>query len=267
MHAWAKPPIRGITRYLAPRRSACRLARIGLTFAVLVILPLLFCPSLPAQSDTATLSGRITDESGAVIVGVEVLVTNGDSGTETTTLTNESGVYVLSELRPGSYQITLEKSGFRKVVLTGLTLNVQGALSRNFTMQVGPVNETVLVVAGTEEMEVSPAVSTVVDQRFVQNMPLNGRSFQSLLGLSPGYIIVTPTDAFGGPRPGQFAVNGQRANANYFMVDGVSANFAVFNGYDLGQTGGGTIPGFNIQGGTNGLVSVDAMREFRGIHQ
>ena len=148
-------------------------------------------------------------------------------------------------------------------MLTGLTLNVQDALSRNFTMQVGPVNETVLVVAGAEEVEVSPAVSTVVDQRFVQNMPLNGRSFQSLLGLTPGYVLVLPTSYFGGPAPGQFAVNGQRANANYFMVDGVSANFAANTSFDLGQTAGGTIPGFNIQGGTNGLVSVDAMQEFR----
>jgi outer membrane receptor protein involved in Fe transport len=105
----------------------------------------------------------------------------------------------------------------------------------------------------------SAAVSTVVDDQFVQNMPLNGRSFQSLIALTPGVVFTSST--FEGP--GQFSVNGQRSDANYFMVDGVSANFSSAPGCCLGQSLGGAIPGFTSGGGTNGLVSVDAMQEFR----
>jgi hypothetical protein len=103
----------------------------------------------------------------------------------------------------------------------------------------------------------SAAVSTVVNEQFVHNMPLNGRSFQSLIALTPGVVFTSPNLG-----EGQFSVNGQRSNANYFMVDGVSANFGVTVG-GLGQTLGGAIPGFTAQGGTNGLVSIDAMQEFR----
>ena len=103
----------------------------------------------------------------------------------------------------------------------------------------------------------SAAVSTVVDQQLVANMPLNGRSFQPLMALTPGIVFTSQNLG-----QGQFSANGQRSDANYFMIDGVSANFGV-NISGLGQTLGAAIPGFTAQGGTNGLVSVDAMQEFR----
>jgi hypothetical protein len=166
-------------------------------------------------------------------------------------------VYVLTELRPGDYQITIEKDGFRKVQLTGLTLEVQDAVSRNFKLQVGSISESVVVAAGSEELSYSPAVGTVVDHQFVQNTPLNGRSFQPLIALTPGVVFTSQNLG-----PGQFSVNGQRSDTNYFTVDGVSANFGATTG-GLGQALGGAIPGYTAQGGTNGLVSVDAMQEFR----
>jgi hypothetical protein len=98
-----------------------------------------------------------------------------------------------------------------------------------------------------------------VDDQFVQNMPLNGRSFQSLIALVPGIVFT----ASGTEGPGQFSVNGQRNDANYFTVDGVSANFSSAPESGLGQSIGGAIPGWTSGGGTNGLVSVDAMQEFR----
>src|SRR5215469_1912411 len=234
--------------------------RLWLIVPAVVVLQLLSCPLLRAQSDTATLSGRIADASGAVIPGVRVVATNGGSGLKSTTATNDSGVYVVQDLRPGNYEVTVEKAGFRTVVLTGLTLNVQDALSRNFTMQLGAVSETVIVRSGAGEIDVSAAVSTVVDQQFVQNMPLNGRTFQSLLGLTPGYVVTVPTFVQSGVALGQLSFNGQRANANYFMVDGMSWNFNI---YGFAQSAGGTIPAFTIDGTTNGLVPVDAMQEFR----
>jgi outer membrane receptor protein involved in Fe transport len=261
MYTWANPTARRITRDCVSHGDDGRgIAAVCLSFLVSIVLSLLFSPLLLAQSDTATLSGRITDQSGAVITRVEVLATNTDSGSKVATESNQEGIYALQALRPGNYQVEVEKPGFRRVVLTGLTLNVQDALSRNFTMQLGPVSESVFVESAAEETDVSPAVSTVVNQEFVQNMPLNGRTFQSLLELTPGYAVTVPEFVQSGVALGQLSFNGQRANANYFMVDGMSWNFNI---YGLGQSVGGTIPAFTVEGTTNGLVPVDAMQEFR----
>ena len=105
----------------------------------------------------------------------------------------------------------------------------------------------------------SGTVNTVVDRALVENLPLNGRSFQTLIALTPG-VVVTVT-AF--DDQGQFSVNGQRADANYFTVDGVSANFGVTGYSSMVQTASGALPALSALGGTNSLVSVDAMQEFR----
>ncbi|HKO60747.1 MAG TPA: TonB-dependent receptor, partial [Pyrinomonadaceae bacterium] len=98
-----------------------------------------------------------------------------------------------------------------------------------------------------------------INQTFVENIPLNGRSFQSLIGLTPG--VVTTASTFNDQ--GQFSVNGQRADANYFTVDGVSANFGVTGFIAMMQSASGALPALSASGGTNSLVSVDAMQEFR----
>jgi Carboxypeptidase regulatory-like domain/TonB dependent receptor/TonB-dependent Receptor Plug Domain len=225
--------------------------------ARLMILVFLCSSFASAQSDSATISGHIGDQSAAAMVAAKVEVTDLQTGLTVSTLTNSDGIYVLGNLRPGSYRLTIEKPGFRTIVVPDLVLNVQDALSRNFSMRVGMVNESVTVTDDRDQQSLSTAVSTVVDQQFVQNMPLNGRSFQSLIQLAPG-VIVTPSNA---SEPGQFSVNGQRNNANYFMIDGVSGTFGI--SVSLGQTAAGTIPALTAGGGTNSLVSVDAMQEFR----
>ena len=106
------------------------------------------------------------------------------------------------------------------------------------------------------------SVSTVVDQTFVKNMPLNGRSFQTLINLSPG-VVAIPSNPENG---GQFSVNGQRGSSNYWMVDGVSANVGIgvtTSGSGTGNGLGGALGSFSVLGGTNSLVSVDSMEEFR----
>lgn len=226
---------------------------------------LLSASAAGAQVDTGSISGRITDQDGQVLAGVSVSITNDDTGFGLSTTTNLDGVYLLTGLRPDSYRMTVEMRGFRTINLTDLVLEVQDALGRNFAMQVGPREETVTVVAGQEEGTLSSAVSTVVDQKFVANMPLNGRSFQSLIYATPG-IVITPTDPF---LQTQFSTNGQRPGANYFTIDGVSANFGATwvntgtNYYNVGLTLGGTTPAMTTGGGTGALVSVDAMQEFR----
>ncbi len=98
-----------------------------------------------------------------------------------------------------------------------------------------------------------------MDRTFVENFSLNGRSFQTLIALAPG-VVHTATSQ---NDQGQFSVNGQRADANYFSVDGVSANFGITGAATLVQTAGGALPAFSASGGTNSLVSVDATQEFR----
>ena len=99
----------------------------------------------------------------------------------------------------------------------------------------------------------------MINREFVANLPMNGRSFQSLIILTPG-VVLTKT-GFG--EQGQFSVNGQRSNANYFTVDGVSANIQISGSATLNQTAGGSIPGGSASGGTISLASIDAVQEFR----
>jgi Carboxypeptidase regulatory-like domain/TonB dependent receptor len=209
-----------------------------------------------AQTDGARISGRVTDPTDAVIVGAECKITNLETNVSTTTFTNEDGIYVLSDLRPATYRLVIKKVGFRTVVQPSLQLYVQDAVNENFKLALGSASEISTVTAALLQTE-SAAVSTVVDNQFVENMPLNGRSFQSLIAVVPGVVFTSPNLG-----AGQFGVNGQYSDANYFTVDGVSANFGVVVG-GLGQSLGGALPGYTAQGGTNGLVSIDAMQEFR----
>ncbi len=225
---------------------------------VFVALLLLAAVTGHAQTESARISGRVTDLSGAVIVGAQCQITNIETNVSLTTATNEDGIYVLPDLHPATYRLTIQKEGFRTVVQPSLQLYVQDALNENFTLAIGPASATITVLSDTFGIRTdSAAVSTVVDDQFVQNMPLNGRSFQSLIALTPGIVFTSQNLG-----QGQFSANGQRGDANYFMIDGVSANFGVTVS-GLGETLGGAIPGFTAQGGTNGLVSVDAMQEFR----
>jgi hypothetical protein len=126
------------------------------------------------------------------------------------TTTNNSGEYYLTNLPPGSYRLEVEKTGFKKLLRAVVELHVQDALAIDFEMAVGSVSDTVRVEAGAPLVNTTSAtVSTVVDQTFVENIPLNGRSFQTLIMLTPG-VVVTQT-AF--DDQGQFSVNGQRADA------------------------------------------------------
>ena len=103
-------------------------------------------------------------------------------------------------------------------------------------------------------------MSTVIGNQFVENLPLNGRSFSSLIDLTPG-VVLTPTNYYD---QGQFSVNGQRPDSNYFLVDGVSANLGTAgSGALLGQGGAGQPPATSAFGGTSNLVSLDALEEFR----
>ena len=212
------------------------------------------------QMETATIYGSVADQSGAVVPSATVHLIDTDRGIQSQVATGSSGFYSFPNVRPGHYRMEVEKAGFKLARLTGIIVNVQDNLEQNFKLDVGPASETITVKANAGKVNTTDGtVSTVVDRTFADGLPLNGRSFQTLIMLTPG-VVVSQT-AY--DDQGQFNVNGQRADANYFTVDGVSANFGVTGYAPLVQTAGGALPALTAQGGTNSLVSVDAMQEFR----
>ncbi len=232
-----------------------RFPRITLLFVAIVLLAL----RAVGQSPNANINGLVLDPTNRVISGAEVIAVNDVTGLQFTTKTNDEGVYVLSNLPPGPYRLQVSKTGFKTIVKPDLILNVQDALSLNFTLPVGALLETVTVPGGAPLVNTENAtVSTVVDRQFAENLPMNGRSFQSLIELTPGVVVT----ASNGADAGQFSVNGQRASSNYWMLDGVSANTGVSTTLP-GNGLGGALGSFSVLGGTNSLVSVDAMEEFR----
>ena len=246
---------------MAPCRTN---ATVSLSFTFVFSVAFLFLASftsvLRAQSTNASLTGRVTDPTKALIVDAKVAAISAATNLRYETATNGSGEYYLANLPPGPYRIEIEKPGFKKLIKPDVVLHVQDALAIDFEMTVGSASESITVEAGAPLVNTeSGTVSTVVDRTFAENLPLNGRSLQTLIMLTPG-VVVTVT-AF--DDQGQFSVNGQRADANYFTVDGVSVNFGVTGYFPLVQAAGGALPALSASGGTNSLVSVDAMQEFR----
>ena len=233
-------------------------ARENLLLTLLLVLALAVFGQ--AQTERATLSGRVVDHSNAVIRGATVTITNINTSATSKTTTNAEGLYFVPDLPPGQYRLRVEMEGFASLLRPDVTLQVQDQLVLNFTMTVGSRIETLTVTGEVSLINTeSAAVSTVVDQNFVENLPLNGRSFQSLILLAPGVVMVPVQSG----NTGQFSVDGQRADSNYVTVDGVSANFGLSTYYLMGESLGGAVPATNVLGGYNSLASVDAVQEFR----
>lgn len=215
---------------------------------------------LLAQS--AELSGFVLDRNKASIVGARLELRSRETGFRFRTVTNQDGLYSFTALKPGAYDAIVQAEAFRTFT-QDIVLDVGDRAGLDFSLELIVVNTSVQVTAesatNTAPSSLDGAVETIVDRTFVANMPLNGRSFQSLLYMTPGVLPTVPI----GENPGQFVVNGQRNNANYFTIDGVSANFSTAPVRTYGQAASGSIPAVNALGGTNGLVSVDGMQEFR----
>jgi carboxypeptidase family protein/TonB-dependent receptor-like protein len=228
-------------------------------FVVLFVFGLTIT-NLTAQSTNASITGRITDQSKATIRGARVLATNVDTGVQQSVATGSEGMYNIDALVPGNYKLEVEKTGFRTIIKPDVILHIQDVATINFTMALGAVSESITVEGGVPLMNTTDAsVSTVVDRHFAETLPMNGRSFQALIELTPG-VVLTPLNS---EDSGQFSVNGQRPVSNYWMIDGVSASFGV-SPYEVpGNGSGGAIPSSSTVGGTNSLVSVDALQEFR----
>lgn len=219
-----------------------------------------------AQSTSATISGGVTDPQGNLIVNADVEIANDATGVIYSAKTNSSGMYLVPILPPGHYHVQISKPGFRTIIKADLILNVQSAVALNFTLPLGATSESVTVNADAPALNTSDAsVSTVVDQKFVANIPLNGRSFQDLISMTPGVVTQSPQSSSQGVgMSGDFSVNGQRTQSNYYTVDGISANVNAGNGSGIsGPSTGGTLGGTTTLGTTQTMVPIDALQEFR----
>jgi len=206
------------------------------------------------------INGIIFDPDAKVIPGAQIIAVNDATGVKYETTTNNEGIYAVSNLPPGPYRLQVSKPGFKTLIKPDIILNVQDAISISFTLPVGATSVAITVEGGAPLINTQDAsVSTVVDRQFAENLPMNGRSFQSLIYLAPG-VVPTPVNPSDG---GQFSVNGQRPSSNYWSVDGVSANIGLSATPIPGNGFGGALGSFSALGGTNSLVSVDAMEEFR----
>src|SRR5258708_7615104 len=215
-----------------------------------------------AQSPNGTISGIVLDPSGGLIVGADVLIINNATGVQYPGKANSEGYYVVPNIPPGTYRIQVSNSGFKTIIKPDIVVHVEDALAINFTLPIGAASEIVTVEGGAAIINTENAyVGTVIDHNFVESLPLNGRSCNTLLQLTPGVVIAPiPTN---GSQYGQFSIAGQRTDANSFSVDGVSANFGAGPTARVGQSGTGTAQAFSAIGGTSSLVSVDALQEFR----
>ena len=230
----------------------------SLAVTVLATLLLLICAphALHAQSDDARITGIVTDSAKAVIRGAKVDLINVATGVRYATVTNEAGVYRVSG-QVGTYRLEIEHSGFKTVIAPNIALHTQDALQINIEMAVGSTEESVTVDGGATND--SPAVSMTVEREFVENMPLNGRSFQDLIQLAPG----TVDSSLGGSGSGYYSINGQRTDSNNYTVDGVSANLGGVNNYAGADAGlSGNTPTQTVLGTTQSLASVDSLQEF-----
>src|SRR5260370_3351778 len=233
---------------------------LGFLFAAGVLLV-----HTTGYADTnGAVGGLVTDPQGRAVVDTAIVLTNVNTGSAYQTKTNGEGIYRVNGLQPGIYRANVSKDGFKSIVKADIELHVQDELSINFALQLGSVTETITVEAGAPLINTQDAsVSTVVDHKYVENMPLNGRSFQDLILLTPGVVTNSPQNTTAVGLSGEFSVNGQRGESNYYTVDGVSANTGIYTISTSAPANSGSLPASTALGTTQGLVSVDALEEFR----
>src|SRR5271165_4563788 len=179
---------------------------------------------LLAQVDTGSITGTVTDSTGAVVGTAKVTLTNEGTGSTLTTSTGSDGGYKFSPVRIGSYKIDTAAAGFKTSSQSHVVVQISENVLVNFTLQPGAVTETVEVTTAATVLQTQDAsVGQVVDQKNVNNLPLNGRNFTFLAQLSTG--VNTPqADTRGNAASGAFSANGLRPAQNNYMLDGIDNN-------------------------------------------
>jgi hypothetical protein len=218
-------------------------------FMLLQVLGGLLCLSAHAQTSTASLTGTIRDTTGAYLPGVAITATDSARNTALTTLTNEAGRFVIPVLNPGTYTVAAELPGFKRFVQEGLVLQVAQIARIDATLEVGEVSQVIEVTAAAPLLETETSSrGSVIDQRKIVELPLNGRDYNQLALLSPGVLPGTPRLASVNFK-GAINVNGNRVFNNVFLLDGVD-NISYSNSFR----------GENVQ-----VIqpSVEALQEFK----
>ena len=201
------------------------------------VLLAMFCLAsstlLIAQSTGGRCLGRVTDPTGAVVANVKVSLINDATGAERDATTNESGDYVFVEVPPGSYHAEFELSGFKKNVRRGITLDVNQVVTLNMTLQLGEAKEIVDVTSEAPLVDTtSTQLGAVVNNRSVNELPLNERDTYQFLQLQPGVqsqLGSSGSTFYGSDKAGSVSVNGGRGRANNFSVNGGDANDTFVN--------------------------------------
>ncbi len=217
--------------------------------AISVLYVLLMCFSAMAQQETATIIGEIKDPTGAAVPRARITITNNETGLSVKSESNEQGLYVVTSLKPGPYSVTAEVSGFKKIVRGGITLQVNQVVRIDMDLQVGELTSIVEITQGAALLETeTSARGSVIDQKKIVDLPLNGRDYNQLALLSPGVLPGTPRLASVNFK-GVLNVNGNRTFNNVFLLDGVD-NISYSNSFR----------GENVQ-----LVqpSIEALQEFK----
>ncbi|MBV9303726.1 MAG: carboxypeptidase regulatory-like domain-containing protein [Acidobacteriaceae bacterium] len=195
---------------------------LGITFTLLLAM------TGWTQTSTGTITGTVIDASGGSIAGANVFATNAGTGAERRTATNNIGFYQFIELPPGMYSITVEAPGFAKTTIAAQRLVVASNLRVDVTLQIGKVNESVTVdetspQVNTEDAQLGRSITDIASLPILSGN--GGRNALSLIALQPG-VTTTPGTAAQTPAAavGDFEVNGQRSQANNFVLDGTDSN-------------------------------------------
>jgi hypothetical protein len=194
-----------------------------------LLLGFVLSGALLAQQDMGVITGVVTDQSGAIVTGAHVQVTETETNETRTVETLDTGAYTVGPLRVGTYDVSVEKTGFKREVWKGIVLHAQDHARADFQLALGQVAETVAVTSEAPLLETESAtLANVVGQREVRELPLNGRNFQQLAWLSAGVYVATQSrDATSG-----FNANGQQTTQNNFIMDGVDNNNNVMGMQD-----------------------------------
>ena len=219
-----------------------RIASVFLAFGL--IRPLV------AQTATGSITGRVTDSSGAIVVGASVQLTSTERGTVSTTTSNDAGLYLFPTVQPGQYSVSVQKEGFKQAEVVKLTVNVGDQLANNFKLEVGSIKEAVTVESESSLVDtVSSAVSSVVTGAPIEDLPLNGRDTLQLAltqpGVTPSVIGINGGSAAAGVPGGEFTIAGGRDNAITYLLNGGN-NTSVTYGVPVVNPNPDTVAEFRI---------------------
>jgi hypothetical protein len=214
---------------LRPRSTMMRLETVGLAVAISLLLPAL----LSAQGASGRIVGRVADPSGAVVAHVKITLLNEATGISRDANTNDSGDYSFVEVAPGTYTVQFELTGFKKNVQKGVIVDVNQVVTLNSTLQIGGSQETVEVTSEAPQVDTtSTQLGAVINDRSVNELPLNTRDTYQFLQLQPGVQAQLGSSGSlfaGSDDPGSVSVNGGRTRANNFSVNGGDANDQFVN--------------------------------------